>query len=78
MKRVQTKRRQGFTIIEVLIASTILVIGFAAIIALVGQSNLVSDKMIDESRASILADEVLMDIEIKGAKVWRDFRPRDG
>jgi prepilin-type N-terminal cleavage/methylation domain-containing protein len=50
--------RRGFTLAEVLVASTLLVIGFVALVAAFGRDSEVTQRSDDVTTATFLADEI--------------------
>lgn len=50
--------RRGFTLAEVLVASTLLVIGFVALVAAFGRDSEVTQRSDDATTATFLADEI--------------------
>jgi prepilin-type N-terminal cleavage/methylation domain-containing protein len=50
--------RRGFTLAEVLVASTLLVIGFVALVAAFGRDSEVAQRSDDATTATFLADEI--------------------
>jgi prepilin-type N-terminal cleavage/methylation domain-containing protein len=50
--------RRGFTLAEVLVASTLLVIGFVALVAAFGRDSEVTQHSADVTTATFLADEI--------------------
>ena len=70
--RSKRTRRAGFTVLEVLISMVIIVIGFAAIFALLLQGTASERAAVDTTNAAILAASVFDDVSAKYLTLYYD------
>lgn len=68
-------QRRGFTVLEVLIATGLLSIGFSAIFALLTHANNSHRNAVDRTHAATLASSVFEDISLR---YWSHWQDRDG
>jgi len=64
--------RQGFTVLEVLIATGLLSIGFSAIFALLTHANTSHKNAVDRTHAATLAASVFDDMALRYWSHWQD------
>ena len=71
IKQTQAKPIQGFTLIEVLVALTIVAVALSALVAAGGDSARQSRQLIDRTQARWVASNVLTELQLE--RYWDDI-----